>query len=125
MTKLTRLCPSCRKVFYATNDKDTHTCPNCGYSFVKKRSFQRIPRIVECAFIYKGVRYPALTKNVSDSGVCIEYSFSDEHVPQDAILGFFSRPLDIETPAQMVWVKDVERGKTVAGLKYLQTETAE
>lgn len=78
--------------------------------------------MVECAFIYKGVRYPAVTRNISDSGVCIEYSFSEEHVPQDAVLGFFSRPLDLETPAQMVWTKNVEMGKRVAGLKYLKTD---
>jgi hypothetical protein len=78
--------------------------------------------MVECAFIYKGIRYPAVTRNVSDNGVCIEYSFSEEHVPSDAVLGFFSRPLDIETPAQMVWAKDVESGKTVAGLRYLKID---
>ncbi len=128
LTKLTRLCPNCMKVFYTVGGAFANECPHCGYSFVKKRAYKRTKKSVSCTFVYRGTSYTATTRNVSKSGVCIEYQYIGEHLPKDAVLKFSSRSLNIYTPARLVWTKELSTRKAVAGLKFLKagsTETTE
>lgn len=115
-------CPRCHCDFYTVYLTPEITCPFCGYHFTligqpKARKFRRTIIQRECDLIKNDEIFPAQTVDVSEAGLGVRIR---ERIPVAIkdILHVVVKDFDVDSDAEVVWIKRVDGGISRAGLKF-------
>lgn len=113
-----RVCPDCEKAFYAFRDSLHVACHYCGHVLIDRRVLDRTQTDVGFSFVYDGKRRRAKLKNFSETGVKIAYKGLSLRV--GSVLTVKLSKLHIDSPAKMVWTKEVLPSHYSGGFKFIR-----
>ncbi len=104
-----RICPKCRKVFYALINTECLICCHCNHVLYDSRAAERIPVSVDFVFHLKGKEVSATLQDYSATGVRIAYSGKGLKI--DTVIGLDIMDIDhlaIDMDAKTVWTRRLE-----------------
>lgn len=119
------VCPKCNKESFTAAPYTYLPCPHCGQSFsltgVDKRIYPRVHREVSFSLNLNSAVAPAKTIDISRGGMGVALSGAYA-VPTGKILNVYVPELGIDSKAEVVWQKLLQkdtRSETRMGLKLL------
>lgn len=110
-----RVCPHCKKAFYAHAEGGRVKCFHCGYVLHDRRNVRRFRREVDFLFYYKGARYSASLMDYSHGGISMAYK--GLALTKNEALEIDIDELNIHARAKTVWSKRLPGSISVSGLK--------
>lgn len=112
-----RVCPECKKAFYAPNDSESLSCPHCGYIFIDRRSKGRLHKDIKLVFSINGKKIPAKLRDYSDGGARVVYK--GRALRANDTLELEIEKLKIRRTAKAVWSIKLSSSLSSTGLKFL------
>jgi hypothetical protein len=115
------ICPRCRNKFYIAVQGPHLTCPFCGFSFKitepRRRKETRAATQRDCELLKGSERIFVQTLDISKSGVGVKMTGSMP-IDKDDTLQVIIKDFEMDSPAQVVWVKRFASAMSWAGLKF-------
>jgi len=112
-----RVCPECRKAFYAPPEGTHLLCPHCGFALLDRRDETRTIKDVDFHLVLGSTEIQARLKDLSRGGFRAEYS--GRSLELDALLRVDIEGLGIHQTARTVWSKRISKSRYSSGFKFL------
>ena len=91
-------------------------CPNCGYAFNERRTFDRKEKSVN-VFFFGYAPQAAITRDISRSGARIAYKGGP--LVLDTVLNFKIESLTARKSAKVVWSRKMGKRISESGLRFV------
>lgn len=116
------ICPRCQSKFYITIAEPGLSCPFCGFFFKladapSKRQQKRATVEKSCELVKGDVSISGHTVDISKSGVGVAVTESMV-LDKGNTLHVVVKDFEIDSNAQVIWVKQFNNNKARAGLKF-------
>jgi uncharacterized Zn finger protein (UPF0148 family) len=114
-------CPRCESKFYTAISWPYINCPFCGFSQEAsnstKREEERATILRSCDLLKDGMRVSAQTMDISRKGLGLKVAGAMQ-LNRDDVLHVIIKDFEIDSDAQVIWVKRFDNTESRAGLRF-------
>jgi hypothetical protein len=115
-------CPRCRNLFFSAVSIGQPNCPFCGFTIKPAgkdpRAARRSAIQRECVVLDRDISIPARANDISESGVGVTLLNEPVFFGPGETLRVVIKDFDIDSPANVVWLKRVSDSMSKAGLRF-------